>query len=89
MDAGGGVRSGRDGWTADTEGVVEDVRRSLATSPYVRGSNFPEERIRAEVPREYINVEPWPFAALTVPAPARSLKLPEEVTEAHGTLDPS
>jgi hypothetical protein len=59
------------GWTADTETVVGDVRRSLATNPYVRGLHFPEERVRTEVLREYVDVEPWPFAALTAPARAR------------------
>jgi hypothetical protein len=59
------------GWTADVETVVADVRRSLATNPYVRGLHFPEERIRSEVRREYADVEPWPFAALTAPARAR------------------
>jgi hypothetical protein len=76
------------GWKADVDTVVEDVRRSLATSPYVRGLRFPEERIRNLVQREYIDVEPWPFAALTTPAAAQPLKPVEEVADGHGTLGP-
>jgi hypothetical protein len=69
------------GWTADVETVVADVRRSLAANRYVRGLHFPEERIRAKVLREYINVKPWPFAALTTP-PADARRPLEGVTDA-------
>jgi hypothetical protein len=72
------------GGTADLDTVMADVRRALGANRYVAGLHLSEDRIRAEVLREFIDVEPWPFAALTAP-PAASPTPLEGVTEGPAT----
>ena len=49
-----------------TDEIVADVLRKLRANPYVQDLHIEESQVRRIVEHDYVDVEPWPFAALTV-----------------------